>query len=158
MNSSINENPDARRRRQRLTATIKQSMRELRLQLSLLNLHVGAQLDLKDVDLNCLDLIASHGPLSPSALARRARLHPAIRPGISSIGSNGRLIARERPADRRAVVVRALHARNADLVRLYSGMNTSMDHLGHYGSRARTLAEFLRVTASRQSATEDPRT
>lgn len=55
---------------------IKQSLRELRSQLELLNHQVRAHLDLKDVDLDCLDLINQHGPLSPSALARHVGLHP----------------------------------------------------------------------------------
>src|SRR5438105_426837 len=114
--------PAAPRRRRRLTATIKQSLRELRMQLSMLNLHVGAHLDLKDVDLDCLDLIASHGPLSPTALARRAGLHPATITGILDRLERGGWVARQRdPADRRAVVVRARHERTAELVRLYAG-------------------------------------
>src|SRR6202158_2194 len=110
MNHKLNDEVDALRRRKRLTAAIKLSMRELRMQLSLLNLHIGAHLDLKDVDLDCLDLIASHGPLSPSALARRAGLHPATMTGILDRLERGGWVARERdPSDRRAVVVRALH-------------------------------------------------
>jgi DNA-binding MarR family transcriptional regulator len=54
----------------------------MRNQLSLLNRQVGAQVDLKDVDMDCLDLINRHGPLSPTALARRAGLHPATMTGI----------------------------------------------------------------------------
>jgi hypothetical protein len=53
----------------------------LRNQLSLFNRQVGAQ-DLKDVDMDCLDLINRHGQLSPTALARRAGPHPATRTGI----------------------------------------------------------------------------
>src|SRR3979490_2493922 len=68
--------------RRRSTVAVKESLRELRNQLSLLNHQVGAHLDLKDVDLDCLELIALHGPLSPSALARRAGLHPATVTGI----------------------------------------------------------------------------
>src|SRR6266536_760348 len=68
---------DAQRRRRRSTTAIKEALRELSIQLSLLNHHVGAHLDLNHVDLDCLDLINRHGPLSPSALARRAGLHPA---------------------------------------------------------------------------------
>jgi DNA-binding MarR family transcriptional regulator len=158
-NSKLPEAGDARRRRQRLTVAIKQSMRELRMQLSLLNLHVGAHLDLKDVDLNCLDLIASHGPLSPTALARRAGLHPATMTGILDRLERGGWVARDRdPSDRRAVVVRALHTRNADLMRLYAGMNTSMDRIcaGYGEAELELLAEFLRLTATAgQSATED---
>jgi len=129
------------------------------MQLSLLNLHVGAHLDLKDVDLNCLDLIAGHGPLSPTALARRAGLHPATITGILDRLERGGWVARERdPADRRAVVVQALRSRNAELMRLYSGMNTSMDRIcaSYAEGELELLADFLRVTASAgQRATED---
>src|SRR5260370_7714752 len=77
METQSSDHAGARRDRRRLSAAIKQSLRALRMQLSFLNLRVGACVDLKDVDLDCLDLIASHGPLSPSALARRAGLPPA---------------------------------------------------------------------------------
>src|SRR3981081_1588973 len=112
----------ALRQRRRMTAAIKQSLRALRVQLAFLTLRVGAQLDLKDVDLDCLDLIASHGPLSPSALARRAGLHPATITGILDRLERGGWVVRERGAsDRRMVLVRALRSRNAELVGLYSG-------------------------------------
>ena len=152
-------NGDARRRRQRLTVAIKQSMRELRMQLSLLNLHVGAHVDLKDVDLNCLDLIASHGPLSPTALARRAGLHPATMTGIRDRLERGGWVSRERdPSDRRGVRVRARHERNRELMQLYAGMNSAMDQLcdSYTDAELELLADFLRATASAgQSATED---
>ena len=119
----------ARRRRQ-LTRAIKASLRELSNQLSLLNHHVSAHVDLNDTDLDCLELINRHGPLTPSALARRAGLHPATITGILDRLERGRWVARERdPTDRRAVVVRALRDRNAELFHLYSGMNTAMDEL-----------------------------
>jgi DNA-binding MarR family transcriptional regulator len=147
----LDQGPEALRRRKRLSAAIKLSLRELRMQLSLLNLHVGAQLDLKDVDLDCLDLVASHGPLSPTALARRAGLHPATMTGILDRLERGGWVVRERdPSDRRAVLVRALHSRNAEMMRLYSGMNTSMDAIcaGYDQAQLELLAEFLRVTAN----------
>src|SRR5262249_58110443 len=128
MSSVSSEDADAAWGRRRLTAAIKASLRELRSQLSLLNHRVGARLDLKDVDLDCLDLIARHGPLSPSALARRAGLHPATMTGILDRLEHGGWVARDRdPSDRRAVVVRARRDRIAELMRLYSGMNTAMD-------------------------------
>src|SRR5438552_13326832 len=105
---------DMARRRRQLTAAVKASLRELRSQLALLNHQVGAHLDLKDVDLDCLDLIAGHGPLSPSALARRAGLHPATLTGILDRLERGGWVARDRdPTDRRAVLVRALPGRLA---------------------------------------------
>jgi DNA-binding MarR family transcriptional regulator len=159
MNSISSEDVDAVRRRRRLNAVIKESLRELSIQLSLLNHRVGGHLDLKDVDLDCLDLIARHGPLSPSALARRAGLHPATMTGIIDRLERGGWVARDRdPSDRRAVLVRALRERNAELLRLYSGMNTSMDQIcaGYGETELELLADFLRRTANAgRSATDE---
>src|SRR6476646_7148944 len=123
------------RHRRRLTTAIKESLRELSIQLSLLNHHVSGRLELNDVDLDCLDLISRHGPLSPSALARRAGLHPATVTGVLDRLERGGWVTRDRdPSDRRAIVVRALRDRNAELFRLYAGMNSSMDQLcAQYG-------------------------
>jgi DNA-binding MarR family transcriptional regulator len=147
------------RRRRRATAAIRESLRDLRIQLSLLNHHVGAHVDLKDVDLDCLDLIARHGPLSPSALARRAGLHPATMTGILDRLERGGWVARDRdPSDRRAVLVRALRDRNADLMRLYSGMNRSINQIcaGYQDAELELLADFLRRTANAgRSATDE---
>ena len=155
---SSNEGADATRHRRRLSAAIKDSLRELSNQLSLLNHHVGAHVDLKDVDLDCLDLIARHGPLSPSALARRAGLHPATMTGILDRLERGAWVARDRDSsDRRAVVVRALRDRNAELFRLYSGMNASMDQIcaGYGDTELELLADFLRRTTNAgQNATD----
>jgi DNA-binding MarR family transcriptional regulator len=147
------------RRRRRLTTAIKESLRELSVQLSLLNHHVGTHVDLKDVDVDCLELINRLGPLSPSALARRAGLHPATMTGILDRLERGGWVARERdPSDRRAVVIRALRERNAELFRLYAGMNTAMDQLcaGYGDDQLELLADFLRRTANAgRSATDE---
>jgi DNA-binding MarR family transcriptional regulator len=134
-----------------LSTQIKESLRELSIQLSLLNHQVGAHAGLKDVDLDCFDLISRHGPISPSALARRAGLHPATMTGILDRLERGGWTARDRdPTDRRAVVVRALRDRKAELFRLYSGMNNSMDQIcaGYGDTELELLADFLRRTAS----------
>src|SRR6266498_4542348 len=149
MSSISTRDADAARRRRRLTTAIKESLRELSIQLSLLNHHVGAHVDLRDVDLDCLELINRHGPLSPSALARRAGLHPATMTGILDRLERSGWVARDRdPSDRRAVIVRALRDRNTELFRLYSGMNTSMDQLcaGYSDDQLELLADFLRRT------------
>ena len=96
MNLVISENAGSSRRRRRLSTAIKESLRELSIQLSLLNHHVGARVDLKDADLDCLDFINRHGPLSPSALARRAGLHPATMTGIIDRLERGGWVARDR--------------------------------------------------------------
>lgn len=139
------------RGRRRLTRAVKESLRELRNQLSLFHHQVGTKVALKDVDLDCLELIARHGPLSPSALARRAGLHPATMTGILDRLQRGGWVVRERDpdaADRRAVAVHALRGRNAELFRLYAGMNTALDDIcaGYSDAELELIADFLRRT------------
>jgi DNA-binding MarR family transcriptional regulator len=151
MDPKIPKRTEEIRRRQQLNAEIRAALRELGIQLALLNHHVSARLELKDVDLDCLNLVDSHGPLSPSALARRSGLHPATITGILDRLERGGWVIRERdPSDRRGVLVRALRERNADLMRLYSGMNVSMNKLlaGYEDSELELLADFLRRTTN----------
>ena len=107
-------------------------------------------MELKPTDLECLDLISRHGPLSPSALARRAGLHPATLTGILDRLERGGWISRARdPADRRGVLLRVERARGADLLGLYAGMNSALDEIcAEYGEEElRLVASFLRRTA-----------
>jgi DNA-binding MarR family transcriptional regulator len=139
----------AGRARRQLTTQIKDALRDLHNQLSTLNRQVGVQLAIKDTDLDCLDLINRHGPLSPSNLARQAGLHPATITGILDRLENAGWIARERdPADRRAVTVRALPDRGRELYQRFAGMNSAMDSIcGDYDEQQlELLADFLRRT------------
>ena len=153
MESIIPGNRDAASHRRRLNRAIKESLRDLGAQLSLLNHSVGARLDLKGTDLECLDLISRHGPLSPGALARRAGLHPATMTGILDRLERGGWIDRSRDAaDRRSVVVQAARGRGAEILRLYlvdSGMNAAMDEIcaSYDDKEHELLADFLRRTA-----------
>jgi DNA-binding MarR family transcriptional regulator len=147
-----------RKRRRRLTTAIKESLRELSIQLSLLNHQVGAHVAIRDVDLDCLDLINRHGPLSPGGLARRAGLHPATVTGIVDRLERGGWVARERdPSDRRAVVVQPVRDRNAEVFRLYSGMNGAMDQIcaGYTARDLELIADFLRRTTNAGRAATD---
>ena len=159
MRSVTPERADAIRRRQQSSAEIRDSLRELRIQLALLNYRVGSQLELKDVDLDCLDILDAHGPLSPTELERRAALHPATMTGILDRLERGGWIVRERDAsDRRAVSVRAVHERYAELLRLYSGLSRSMNKLlaDYSDSELATIADFLRRTVDAgRSATDE---
>ena len=159
MSSVSPERAEEIRRRQRSSAQVRESLRELRIQLSLLNYRIGSQLDLKDVDLDCLDIVDVYGPLSPSALARRAGLHPATMTGVLDRLERGGWIARERDAsDRRAVVVRILSDRYAELMRFYSPMNRSMNKiLAKYSdSELEAIADFMsRTVDAGRSATDE---
>ena len=159
MSSVSPERAEEIRRRQRSSAQVRESLRELRIQLSLLNYRIGSRLDLKDVDLDCLDILDVYGPLSPSALARRAGLHPATMTGVLDRLERGGWIARERDAsDRRAVVVRILSDRYAELMRFYSPMNRSMNKiLAKYSdSELEAIADFMRRTVDAgRSATDE---
>jgi DNA-binding MarR family transcriptional regulator len=143
--------------RRRLTTQIKDTLRDLHNQLSTLNRQVGVHLALKDVDMDCLDLINRHGPLSPSTLARQAGLHPATITGILDRLEKAGWIARERdPADRRAVTVRALPDRGREVYQLFAGMNSAMDSIcADYDERQLALlADFLhRATDAGLTAT-----
>src|SRR5262245_7269385 len=152
------DGPGTARHRRRLTTAIKESLRELSIQLSLLNHQVSGRLELNDVDLDCLDLISRLGPLSPSALARRAGLHPATITGILDRLERGGWVARDRDqADRRAVTVRALRSRGAVVLRLCSGLNAAMDQVcdGHTGTELELLADFRRRPAGAGRAATD---
>lgn len=159
MTSVAPERADDKRRHRRLATAIKESVREMNIQLSLLNHHVGAHLELRDIDLTCLDLINREGPLSPTAIARRTGVHPATMTGILDRLERGGWIARERdPVDRRAVVVRALRDRNAELYRLLEGMNSAMDQIfaDYSVAELELLADFLaRTTSAGRNATDE---
>lgn len=137
--------------RRRLTSVALRSMRELSIQLALLNHRVGGRLDLNDIDLDCLDLIARHGPLSPSALARRAGLHPATITGILDRLERGGWVTRDRDAaDRRAVVVRLRRERMAEMLGQYGGMLTSMREIcaSYDEAQLEVITDFLRRATS----------
>jgi len=148
----ISEASSARSRR-RLNRAIKESLRDLGAELSRLDHSVGGRLELKAADLECLDLIGRHGPVSPSALARLAGLHPATLTGVLDRLERDGWISRDRdPADRRGSLVRMQRGRAAEILRLYlvdSGMNSALDDIcaDYSDAELEVLAGFLQRTA-----------
>ncbi|MGO4535700.1 MarR family transcriptional regulator [Leifsonia sp. 2MCAF36] len=134
-------------------------MRELNNQVALLNNAVGARADLRPLDLDCLDVIAIHGPMSPSDLARRAGLHPATITGIlDRLEKNGWAVRERDEEDRRAIRVRALPDRAGELFHLYTGMNDALDQIidDYDEEQLATLADFLaRAAAAGSTAAAD---
>ena len=143
------------RQRRELNRAIRQSMRDLAVQLSLLTHQIGGRLDLKGTDLDCLDLIDRYGPIGPGALARRTGLHPATMTGIIDRLERGGWITRERdPDDRRAITVQLVRTRGREILRLFGGMNTALTQIsaGYTDDELAVIADFVRRTA--EAATE----
>ena len=159
MDSISSDDGGSAPRRAQLNLAVRESLRDLSVQMALLNQRISGRLDLRGTDLQCLDLVDRHGPLSPSALARRAGLHPATMTGVIDRLERGGWVARDRgTADRRAVLIRALRDRNSELLHLYSGMNTALDQIcaGYSDAELRLLADFLNRTAhAGQTATDE---
>lgn len=153
------EDSEERRRRRRRAVEVRESMRELSIQLALLNHQVGRRLELRDVDLDCLDLIGRRGPIGATALARMAGLHPATTTGVLDRLEKGGWVVRERdPQDRRAVVVRAVKERGAEVYALYAGMTGAMDALldGYTEDELGVIQSFLdRARAAGVDATDE---
>jgi DNA-binding MarR family transcriptional regulator len=132
--------------RRRLVNTVKDALRGLRTELALLNRRIGGRLELRDGDLDLLELIARLGPMGPSALARHAGLHPATMTGVLDRLEKGGWLARERdPQDRRSVVLHIRRERVGEVFALYSGMNRALDDLcaGYTDEELTVIADFL---------------
>ena len=145
------------RRHQVLAA--KRALREVNNQISLLSHRVSTRAAVKDIDLDTLDYLSQHGPLSAIAIARGIGLHPATMTGVLDRLEKGGWILRERAADdRRAILVSIDPKRNSDLFELYAGMDSAMDGvLAEFDdAQLETITLFLRrtVEAGRVSTEE----
>ncbi len=150
MESISNEAPAELPRRGQLNQEIRSALRDMGAQLSLLTHRVSGHLDLRDIDLRCLDLIDSRGPLSAIALARLAGLHPATMTGVIDRLERGGWISRQRdPGDRRGVLLQSLDSRRGDVLRLTAGMNAELARIcaGYSDTELHLIAGFLRQAA-----------
>ena len=147
-----------RDRRRKVTAVVN-GVRDLRTELAVFSHRVGGHVELKDVDFDCLDVIARHGPLSPTALAARVGVHLATMTGILNRLEAGGWITRVPVVeDRRAVRVQATPDRQRELYAVLGGMNARMREIceGYTDEQLETIADFLSrtVEAGRVSSDE----
>jgi DNA-binding MarR family transcriptional regulator len=156
--TEASERREATRTRRRRIVAAKQSLRDLEIELAVLNHRVGSRIEIKDVDFDCLDIITRHGPISPTALARRVGVHLATMTGILDRLERGGWIVRDRlDSDRRAVLLRGVPDKQRHIIRLYEGMNRSLDTIldSYSDEQLDLINDFLRrCTDAGQSAAD----
>ena len=151
----------ADRDRRRRESAVLSGLRDLRIELAVLNHRVGTKAELKDLDFDCLDVIARHGPLTPSALAARVGVHVATMTGIlNRLEEHGWVTRTRSDDDRRAVVVASTPDRQREIYRLFGGMNSRMAEIlsGYSDADLATIADFLgRTVAAGQASADEVR-
>jgi DNA-binding MarR family transcriptional regulator len=154
----VAERADGRRKR-RTVAEAKSNLRNLRIELAMLNHRIGGRVALKDAELDCLDMLVRHGSMSPTELSRRTGIHAATMTGIlARLERDGWIIRERAESDRRAVVLVPVPERVREIFGHYGGMNTALDEiLGHYSeSELAVINDFLqRATDAGRGATDE---
>ena len=137
---------------------VRDGLRRLRVELLRLNHRVGGLVDLRDVDLDCFDLIAQSGSISPKQLAVVSGVHPATLTGILDRLERGGWIVRERAdGDRRSLLLRPAPRAAARIVPHFQGMSDAMDAAcaDFTDAELATIIEFLRRSAAAGAASAD---
>jgi DNA-binding MarR family transcriptional regulator len=147
------------REHRRKAAAVLSALRDARIELAALNHQAGSKVELKDIDFECLDVIARHGPIGPTALARRVGVHAATLTGILNRLEEGEWIVRDRvEGDRRAVTVTTTPQGQRQIYAVFGGMNTRMGEVcdRFTAEQLDTIADFLHRTieAGRASSEE----
>jgi DNA-binding MarR family transcriptional regulator len=130
---------------------IQHHLRDLIALLHQLNDAVGARVELRGPDLEVLDLIARHGPVSPSEVASATGIHPATLTGVIDRLEEGGWVTRlPDPEDRRRVRLDARHERGPELLRLYGPMNRSLAEIcgALTPEQLEVVRDFLRDAAA----------
>ncbi|MFL6110287.1 MAG: MarR family winged helix-turn-helix transcriptional regulator [Catenulispora sp.] len=146
MSSVSSTDAEASRTRRRTMNQIMDTIREMGVVMTVLNLRAGEQVGLRDVEMKALDVLMRDGAMSAKGLGQRLGMHPATMTGILDKLENGGWVTRERdPDDRRVVLIQPVRERVGEIVRLFMGMNAlTTDLLGKYeAAQLETIADFL---------------
>jgi DNA-binding MarR family transcriptional regulator len=158
MGGRVAKKPTGDRARRRVVAAVARGLRDLRIELAVLNHRVGSRVQLKDLDFDCLDVVARQGPLTPSALAGRVGVHAATMTGILDRLEAGGWITRARAEDdRRTVLIETTPDSQRELYGLFDGMNTRLEEICARYSDAElgTIVDFLQATVDAGQASAD---
>ncbi|HUH68458.1 MAG TPA: MarR family transcriptional regulator [Mycobacterium sp.] len=111
-----------------LADALRNTLRELRIELAIGTRRVAAATGLNDSDLDVLDVLARYGAQSPTALARRMGIHPATMTGVlTRLEKAGWVVRRRDVIDRRSVQVEPSGFDR--LTALYSDANERLDQI-----------------------------
>ena len=144
--SSVSSSAAESRSRRQTMNRITETIREMGVVMTVLNLRAGEQVGLRDVEMKALDVLMRDGAMSAKALGQRLGMHPATMTGILDKLEKGGWVTRERdPEDRRAVLIQPVRERVGEIVRLFAGMNTmAATMLDKYDAgQLDTIADFL---------------
>jgi DNA-binding MarR family transcriptional regulator len=138
---------------------ITDTIREMGVVMTVLNLRAGEQVGLRDVEMKALDVLMRDGAMSAKALGQRLGMHPATMTGILDKLEKAGWITRERdPDDRRVVLIQPVRERVGEIVRLFAGMNSmAAQMLDRYDTpQLETIADFLTsvVTMAKDASKE----
>jgi DNA-binding MarR family transcriptional regulator len=87
---------------------IQRALQDLRIELAIVTSRVAAHVRLRPADLDILDVVAHHGPVSPTYLAQRTGTHIATLSGVlARLEREGWVHRRRDPEDGRAVIIEA---------------------------------------------------
>jgi DNA-binding MarR family transcriptional regulator len=120
--------------RARLLAELDRELRLMGARSVLLSQAVAARLGLSPADLETLDLLGAHGPLTAGRLAELTGLTTGAITGVVDRLEREGLVRRERDAeDRRRVIVHPVPERTRAIARLYDPLARAMAELhGRY--------------------------
>lgn len=140
-----------------LADVLRDSLRELRIELAINARRVAAASGLNDSDLDVLDVLDRFGPQSPTTLARRIGIHPATMTGVlTRLENAGWVVRRRELPDRRSVQIESTGFDR--LTEAYRDANRRLDEVAasldpHDGA---VIVDYLRrVAAAARSASEN---
>lgn len=97
-------------------------LRSLGTELALFNRRVAASCGIKEIDLAVLDILTQAGPMSPTNLSTRTRIHAATMTGVlARLERDGWIERQSIPGDRRGIQVVATNTERFDA--LYAEVN-----------------------------------
>lgn len=107
---------------------LRNTLRQLRIELSISTRRVAAATGLNDSDLDVLDVLARYRAQSPTSLARSTGIHPATMTGVlTRLEKAGWVVRRRDVSDRRSVQVEPSGFDR--LTALYSDANERLDEI-----------------------------